>query len=163
MAFQMRNNTGTAFRNDRKTKETHPDYRGSALVDGVELWMAVWFREAGPESQIAGQEYMSMAFNPKDGSEIDKSKYRGAAFDSDFAGQPGEPDMSGPCTINGKDFTVNVREKEAGPNAKNPGLKYYSMTFQLAMTPDQKSLAKEAQKEYQQPGFGGDFDDDIPF
>ena len=39
------NLTGVLFKNDRKEKETHPDYKGSCEVEGVEYWVAGWIKE----------------------------------------------------------------------------------------------------------------------
>lgn len=52
---------GSLFRNDRKEKETHPDYTGSCQIDGVEYYMNAWIRESK-----AGKKYFSFSFKPKD-------------------------------------------------------------------------------------------------
>lgn len=54
-------NSGVLFKNSRKEKDTHPDYTGSALVNGVDYFMDAWVNESK-----AGQKYMSFRFNPKD-------------------------------------------------------------------------------------------------
>lgn len=36
---------GTIFRNDRKEKDTHPDWRGTAMVNGALVEIALWERE----------------------------------------------------------------------------------------------------------------------
>jgi hypothetical protein len=38
-------NRGVLFKNDRKTKDTHPGYTGSLNVDGVEFFLDAWVRE----------------------------------------------------------------------------------------------------------------------
>lgn len=57
---QQRDNSGVLFKNDRKTQDNHPDYNGSALIDGVDYWMSAWLKD--------GQKgkFMSFAFKPKD-------------------------------------------------------------------------------------------------
>jgi len=35
-------NTGAIFKNNKKEKETQPDYRGKINVDGVEKEIALW-------------------------------------------------------------------------------------------------------------------------
>ena len=36
---------GTIFRNDRKERDTHPDWRGTAMVNGALVEIALWERE----------------------------------------------------------------------------------------------------------------------
>lgn len=52
---------GSLFRNDRKEKDTHPDYTGSCQIDGVEYYMNAWIRESK-----AGKKYFSFSFKAKD-------------------------------------------------------------------------------------------------
>lgn len=53
---------GALFANDRKTSPNHPDYRGSAEVDGQEYWVSAWIKEP----RGGGKKYLSLAFTPKD-------------------------------------------------------------------------------------------------
>lgn len=36
---------GTIFKNDRKEKDTHPDWRGTAMVNGALVEIAMWEKE----------------------------------------------------------------------------------------------------------------------
>lgn len=38
-------NRGAIFKNDRKEKDKHPDYKGSVNADGVEYWVSAWIKE----------------------------------------------------------------------------------------------------------------------
>ena len=61
MAFEAKPNTGSLFKNERKEKETHPDYKGSCLVGGSEMWMSAWLKTGAN-----GTKFMSFSFQPKD-------------------------------------------------------------------------------------------------
>jgi hypothetical protein len=52
--------TGALFKNDKKEKPSHPDYRGDCTINGRKFWMSAWIKE--------GQKgkYMSLAFRPAD-------------------------------------------------------------------------------------------------
>lgn len=45
-------NRGQIWGNDRKEKDTHPDFKGSLDVDGVEYWVSAWKRkpDANPKA-----------------------------------------------------------------------------------------------------------------
>jgi hypothetical protein len=47
-----RNNEGAIWGNKRKEKDTHPDFTGNAIVDGVEYKIAAWKRrpDANPKA-----------------------------------------------------------------------------------------------------------------
>jgi hypothetical protein len=53
-------NSGAIFKNDRKEKDTHPDYKGSLNVEGVDYWVSSWIKK-GPKGT-----FMSMALTAKD-------------------------------------------------------------------------------------------------
>lgn len=53
-------NSGSMFKNDRKSKEAHPDISGSALVGGAEYWVSGW-RKSGTKG-----DFYSLSFKVKD-------------------------------------------------------------------------------------------------
>ena len=55
MAFQQKNNSGSLFKNDKKQTDKHPDYKGTAIVDGVNKNLAAWIR-----TSQTGKKYMSI-------------------------------------------------------------------------------------------------------
>jgi len=54
--------TGALFKNDRKEKPSHPDYRGDCEIHGKPFWVSSWIKV----SEKTGQKYMSLAFRPKE-------------------------------------------------------------------------------------------------
>ena len=56
-------NRGFLFKNDRKEKDTHPDYKGSINADGVEYWLSAWMKEG------AKGKFMSFSLTPKEATQ----------------------------------------------------------------------------------------------
>jgi hypothetical protein len=40
-----RNNAGAIWKNERREKDTHPHFTGSAIIEGVEYWVSAWKRD----------------------------------------------------------------------------------------------------------------------
>lgn len=59
--FEHKENSGSLFRNDKKEADSHPDYKGSALIDGTEHWVSGWINETSN-----GNKYLRVTFQPKD-------------------------------------------------------------------------------------------------
>lgn len=57
--MQQRDNNGVLFKNDRKHKDTHPDYQGLVTVGNKPYEIAAWIKQ--------GQKgkFMSLSFKPK--------------------------------------------------------------------------------------------------
>ncbi len=53
-------NGGALFKNDRKEKDSQPDYRGNLDVCGVSYWISGWIKNSKE-----GKRYMSLAIQPK--------------------------------------------------------------------------------------------------
>lgn len=60
MAFEMKENSGSLFKNDKKEKDTHPNAKGTALIGGVEYWVSAWTKK-----DKNGNNWQSLAFTPK--------------------------------------------------------------------------------------------------
>lgn len=56
---EIRDNSGSLSKNDKKTQENHPDVRGKATINGVEYWISGWKKD--------GQfgKFTSLSFTPK--------------------------------------------------------------------------------------------------
>ena len=61
MAYEQKDNSGSLFKNDKKETDNHPDYTGSALVGGQDIWMSAWLKTASN-----GKKFMSFSFKRKD-------------------------------------------------------------------------------------------------
>lgn len=53
-------NRGVLFKNDRKTTDKHPDYKGNANLDGRDYWVSAWIKKG------AKGTFMSMSYEAKD-------------------------------------------------------------------------------------------------
>lgn len=60
MAFEQKDNSGALFRNDRRERETQPEFTGKGLIDGVEHYISAWVKEG------KGGKFFSLAFTPVD-------------------------------------------------------------------------------------------------
>lgn len=58
MAYELRDNSGTLFRNDKKETEKHPDRTGTAMIGGKKYYVSGWIKEG------AKGLFMSLAFKP---------------------------------------------------------------------------------------------------
>lgn len=60
MSFEQRDNSGSLFKNDRKEQDNHPDYTGSAKIQGREFYISAWLKESK-----GGKKFFSFSFKPK--------------------------------------------------------------------------------------------------
>ena len=58
--YEHKNNTGTAFLNDKEGNERRPDLKGSAKIDEEDYLVACWLKKSE-----SGKEYYSMSFEKK--------------------------------------------------------------------------------------------------
>ena len=42
--MQQKNNTGAIFKNENKTTDKHPEYKGKVLVNNKEMEIALWVK-----------------------------------------------------------------------------------------------------------------------
>ena len=76
MAYEMRENTGSLFKNEKRTSDTHANATGTALIGGVEYWVNAWTKEG------KGGKWQSLSFKPKE-KQVARNPER----------QPGEDDL----------------------------------------------------------------------
>lgn len=71
---------GVLFKNDRKEQSNHPDYKGSATINGQEMWISAWIKQG------QNGKFMSLSFKPKEQSQPSQQKQAGPAPDpSEFS------------------------------------------------------------------------------
>lgn len=56
-------NRGSIWKNDKKTTENHPDFKGNLNVNGVEFWVSAWKRKEGANPNAPA---LSFSITPKD-------------------------------------------------------------------------------------------------
>ena len=84
--MEQKNNTGAIFKNDYKKTDSHPDYKGKALIDGVEKEVALWLNESK-----SGVKYFSAKFSKPYQAEVEAGGNEDAKHDaqrSDLDGLP---------------------------------------------------------------------------
>lgn len=59
-------NTGILSKNDRREKDTHPEYTGTINVDGVDYWLSAWIKEGKPGGKMEGRKFFSLSLRKKE-------------------------------------------------------------------------------------------------
>ena len=73
-------NSGMLARNDKKEKDTHPDFKGAINVGGVDYWLSAWVREGKEGGKMAGKKYFSLSVTPKEAAPVPQ-KPKATSFD----------------------------------------------------------------------------------
>lgn len=61
MAYEPKPGSLSLFKNDRKEKETHPDYKGDGMdLEGNAVWVSAWIKEG------AKGKFMSLSIQRKE-------------------------------------------------------------------------------------------------
>jgi hypothetical protein len=84
MAYEQKDNSGSLFRNERKTTQNHPDFTGSVKVGGVDYWLSAWTKP-GKDGK---KGFFSLAFTPKDDQQQKPQQNNGDAAAPEFGDLP---------------------------------------------------------------------------
>ena len=71
-------NRGALFKNTRKETDSHPDYKGTANINGVEYWVSSWLKVSK-----SGEKYLSTAYTAKEESAPAKKPAQVSMADDD--------------------------------------------------------------------------------
>jgi hypothetical protein len=82
MAYEMKPDTGSIFKNDKREKDTQPNGKGQALIGGVEYWVSAWTND-GPRGK-----YQQLKFERKDAQKAAPTRPAPPVNDDDFGDPP---------------------------------------------------------------------------
>jgi hypothetical protein len=77
MSFQHKPETGSLFKNDKRESDSHPNARGSALIDGVEYWVDAWTNDG------TKGKWQALKFKRKEAAPEQRQAARSSAPDQD--------------------------------------------------------------------------------
>jgi len=78
MVYEIRPNSGSAFKNKRRRTETDAAYTGECLIDGKEFWI-----NCRPKKDKNGDTWLSFWFNEKKPRVQEEQPYETPAQDTD--------------------------------------------------------------------------------
>ena len=61
MAYEIKDNTASLFTNDKREKESHPNFKGSGKIGGKEYWVSGWMKKTK-----SGDDWISISLQEKD-------------------------------------------------------------------------------------------------
>jgi len=78
-------NSGVLFKNEKKEKDSQPDYRGNINIEGTDCWLSAWIKTAK-----SGIKYMSLSVQVKEDREdiTNTDQYQAVEQDDDDSGPP---------------------------------------------------------------------------
>jgi hypothetical protein len=62
MAYEQRDNSFSAFKNDRKETDKHCDFTGKGMVNGESMWINIWKKK-----DKNGNTWLSVSLKPMEG------------------------------------------------------------------------------------------------
>lgn len=89
MAYQLNDNSGNLFLNDKKQTANHPDFTGRAIIGGKLYYLSMWLKTSKNKSTGEPVQYYSLAFKPADAQQSTAPRASFPAFPQ--FGQPQAP------------------------------------------------------------------------
>jgi triacylglycerol esterase/lipase EstA (alpha/beta hydrolase family) len=65
MAYEMKPNSGSLWKNVKKEADHHADYTGTVLIDGVEYWQSAWINSTSSGVKYFGQKFTRKEAKPE--------------------------------------------------------------------------------------------------
>lgn len=72
MAYEMKDNSGSLFRNNKREKDSHPHTTGRAMIDGKQYYISAWTKD-----RENGEKWQSLAFKAVEDQAKPKVKQTG--------------------------------------------------------------------------------------
>lgn len=85
MPYEIRDFSGSLFRNDKREKDTHAHAKGKAMIGGVMYWVSAWTKTKGD-----GERWQSLSFTP-----CEQPKQQGTNVSRPTARVPDSDDSQG--------------------------------------------------------------------
>ena len=80
--YEPKDGSGALFKNDKKEKDTHPDYKGSILINGIDYWLSSWIKEG------KSGKFMGLQAQPKNKNAAPRSAPKHVAQADDLEDLP---------------------------------------------------------------------------
>jgi len=74
-------NRGSIWKNEKKEKDTHPDFTGVLDVDGVEYWVSAWKRKPDAAEKAPALSFSIKPKEEKQQAQRQQNKKSGGSFD----------------------------------------------------------------------------------
>jgi hypothetical protein len=68
MAYELRDGSGSLFKNENREKDTHAHYKGDIMIDGKAYWLSAWIKDG------KNGKFMSLAAKPKEARQEQQEK-----------------------------------------------------------------------------------------
>jgi hypothetical protein len=79
MAYEMKDMSGSLFKNDKPTTEKSPTHTGTVMINGVKYRQSAWVKETKD-----GRKYFSQSFAPVDDKSYSKPEQSSQTVDDEI-------------------------------------------------------------------------------